>query len=85
MNFLSRRGGIGEIEYNLETEQWIELGSTFLNEKTYLPLLKLLVEIKKQNFKHISQSGHGQFVRSPPIARKVKIEKLLWFFTILHE
>ena len=34
MNFLSRRGGIGEIEYNLETEPWIELGSTFLNEKT---------------------------------------------------
>ena len=34
MNFLSRRDGIGEIEYNLETEPWIELGSTFLNEKT---------------------------------------------------
>ena len=47
MNFLSRRGGIGEIEQDLETEEWIELSSTFLNEKTYLPLLKVLVEIKK--------------------------------------
>ena len=37
MKFLSRRGDIGEIEYDLETEEWIELSSTFLNEKTYLP------------------------------------------------
>ena len=47
MNFLSRQGSIGEIEYDSETEEWIEVSSTFLNEKTYLPLLKLLVEIKK--------------------------------------
>ena len=46
MDFLTRGGGIGEIEYNLETEEWIELSSTFLNEKTYLLLLKLLVEKK---------------------------------------
>ena len=51
MNFLSRQVGIGEMEYDLETEEWIELSSTFLNEKTYLLLLKLLVEIKKQQFK----------------------------------
>ena len=47
MNFLSRCGRIGEIKYDLETEEWIELSSTFLNEKRYLLLLKLLVEIKK--------------------------------------
>ena len=80
MNFLSRQGGIGEMEYDLETEEWIELSSTFLNEKTYLPLLKLLAEIKKENFKHILQRGHGQFIRSPPIVRKVKIEKLHFFY-----
>ena len=34
MKCLSRPGGIGETEYDLETEEWIELGSTFLNEKT---------------------------------------------------
>ena len=47
-SFLSHRGGIGEIEYDVETEEWIELSSTFLNKKAYLPLLKLLVEIKRQ-------------------------------------
>ena len=44
---------MGEIEYHLETEELIELSSTFLNEKPYLLLLKLVVEIKKQRFKHI--------------------------------
>ena len=53
MNFLSRRGGIEEIEYDLETEEWIELSSRFLNTKTYLPLLKSPVQIKKQKSKHI--------------------------------
>ena len=46
MNFLSCWGGIGKIKHDLETEEWIELSSTFLNEKTYLLLLKLLVEKK---------------------------------------
>ena len=59
MNFLPLGDGIGEIEYDLETLEWIELGSTFVNEKTYLLLLKLLVEIKKQKFNHmISQRNH---------------------------
>ena len=72
MNFLSLGDGIGEIEYDLETLEWIELGSTFVNEKTYLLLLKLLVEIKKQKFNHmISQRNHWQFIRSPPIVRKI--------------
>ena len=79
INFLSHWGSFGEIKYDLETEEWIELSSTFLNEKTYLPLLKLLAEIKKQNFKRILQRGHAQFIRSPPIVRKVKIEKLHFF------
>ena len=47
MNFLSRRGGIGEIPYDLETEKEIELSSKKKKKKTYLLLLKLLVEIKK--------------------------------------
>ena len=40
-------GGIGEIEYDFETVEWIELSSTFLNEKPYL---SLLLEIKKKKF-----------------------------------
>ena len=80
INFLSCQGGIGEIEYDLETEEWIELSSTFLNEKTYLPLLKLLDEIKKQKFKHlISQRNCGQFIRSPPIVRKINKKITLVF------
>ena len=80
MKFLSRRGDIGEIEYDLETEEWIELSSTFLNEKTYLPLLKLLEGIKKQKFKHmITQRARGQFIRSSPIVRNINRKILLAF------
>ena len=87
MNFLSRQGGIGEIEYDLETEEWIELSSTFLNEKTYLPLLKLLVEIKKQKFEHmILQRNHRQFIRSPTIVRNINRKFTLFFhyFACMH-
>ena len=61
MIFLSCRGGIGEIEYDFETEEWIELSPTFLSEKPYLPSLKLLVEIKKQKYDihMISQRDRG--------------------------
>ena len=80
MIFLSRRGGIGEIKYDLEAEEWIELISTFLNEKTYLPLLILLREIKKQKFKHmISQRNREQFIRSPPIVKKINKKVILAF------
>ena len=36
MIFLSRWGVMGEIEYHLETDELIELSSTFLNEKPKL-------------------------------------------------
>ena len=45
--FSSHHEGIGEIAYDAETEEWIKLSSIFLNDKAYLPILKLLVEIKK--------------------------------------
>ena len=80
MKFLSRRGGIGEIEYDLETEEWIELSSTFLNQKTYLLLLKLLEAIKKQKFKHmITQRDRGQFISSSPIVTKINRKIILAF------
>ena len=88
MNFLSRQGSIGEIEYDSETEEWIEVSSTFLNEKTYLPLLKVLVEIKKnQKFKHmIMQRNHRQFIRSPTIVRNInrKITLVFHYFACMH-
>ena len=49
-------------------------------KKTYLSLLKLLVEIKKQKFKHmILQRNCGQFTRSPPIVRKNNRKIILVF------
>ena len=80
MNFLSCWGGIGEMEYNLETEELRELSSTFLNGKTYLLFLKLLVEIKKQKFKHmILQRNSREFIRSSPIVRKINRKITLVF------
>ena len=58
MNFLSQWGGIGEIDYDLETEEWIKLSSTFLNGKPYLQVLKLLAEIEKQKFKLMISQQH---------------------------
>ena len=58
MNFLSQWGGIGEIDYDLETEEWIKLSSTLLNGKPYLHLLKLLAEIEKQKFKLMISQQH---------------------------
>ena len=85
MNFLSRRGGIGEIEYDLETEERIELSSTFLNTKTYLPLLKSPVQIKKQKSKHImSQRNWGQSIRSPPVVRIINRKTALVFHYLAH-
>ena len=82
MSFLSHHSGIGEKEYDIGTEEWIELNSTFLNEKTYLPLLKLLIEIKKQKFKDIAiQRNRGQFLRSAPVVRKIG-RKIILFLKI---
>ena len=85
MDFLTRGGGIGEIEYNLETEEWIELSSTFLNEKTYLLFLKLLVEKKIKHM--ILQRNCGQFIRSPPIVRKInrKIALVFHYFAYIEK
>ena len=70
--FSSCRGGIGEIEYDAEAEERIELSSIFLNEKKYLPILKLLVEMKKQKLKHmIRQRNCVEFTESAPVSEKI--------------
>ena len=76
---------MGEIEYHLETEELIELSSTFLNEKPYLLLLKLVVEIKKQRFKHIIlERNRWEFLRSTPIVRKINGKITLVFHCFAH-
>ena len=36
----------GEIEYDAKTEAWIELTSSFINEKNSLPIFSLLLALK---------------------------------------
>ena len=49
MSFLSHY--MGEVEYEPETEEWVSLTSSFINKQSFLPLLRLLIELKKQPFK----------------------------------
>ena len=54
MNFLSCQGDIAEIEYNLETEERIELSSTFWEKK--IPEeenIKLLLENTKKELQFL--------------------------------
>ena len=53
---------VREVKYNPQTK-WIELTPSFMNEKTYLPFLKLLNDIKKEKIKDIiKQRNSGQFI-----------------------
>ena len=36
----------GEIVYNAKTEEWIELASSFINEKYSIPIFSLLLALK---------------------------------------
>ena len=61
------------------------MGRTKLNISKCLPLLKLLVEVKKQKFKHMKlQGNYGQFIRSPPIVRKINRKITLFFHYLAH-
>ena len=80
--------GIGEIDYDLETKDWIELKSTYLNEKTLLPLLKLLVEIKKEKFRQIYvQKNAAQFISLPSFLWTIdrKITLLFHYFALIEK
>ena len=46
MSYLSTHFA-GEIEYDAKTEEWIELASSFMNEKNFLPIFSLLLALKK--------------------------------------
>ena len=53
---------IREVEYDTQTKEWIELTSSFMNEKTNLPFFKLLNNIKKEEIKNvIKQRNSGRF------------------------
>lgn len=85
MNFISGCRGIRKIEYDVETVEQAELTSTFINEKTYLPLLELLIEIKKQTYRHVrTQRNHRQFIITYNQLLDQLIEKSRQFSIILH-
>ena len=68
MNFTTGScNAIGEIEYNKEVEEWCSLNSTFLNEKTHLLMLNLLIQMKRRTYKHmIEQRSLGQYFSLQP-------------------
>ena len=51
MSFLSHY--MGEVEYEPKTEERVSLTSWFINEQSYLPLLRLLIELKKAIFQDV--------------------------------
>ena len=68
MNFTTGScNAIGEIEYNKEVEEWCSLNSTFLNEKTHLLILNLLIQMKRRTYKYmIEQRSLGQYFGLQP-------------------
>ena len=62
MSYLSTHFA-GEIEYDAKTEEWIELGSSFINEQNSLAIFSLLY-LKKRISKEITwQRNHGLFIK----------------------
>ena len=62
---------LGEVEYDTQTKEWIELKSSLMIEKTYLPFFKLLNNIKKEKIKDvIKQRNSGKFTTSSSLLIK---------------
>ena len=68
------------MEYDADTEEWVELTSTFINQKTYLPQLNLLIELKLTYL--TSQRNQGQFLTLPLHVGKIsrKITMIFHYF-----
>ena len=49
--FLSRY--MGEIEYDPKKTDWSCLTSSYTNQQSYLPLLRLLIELKQATFQDV--------------------------------
>ena len=88
MCFISGCHGIGKIECDVETVEQAELTSTFINEKTYLPLLELLIEIKKQTYRHVMLKRNLEdFITLPPMIRSInrKITLVFHYFAYIEK
>ena len=88
MSLISGHRGTGAKEYDIETEEWEELASKFINNKIYLPLLELLIETKKQIYRHVmTQKNHRQFIKLAPIIKKInrKITLIFHYFADIEK
>ena len=56
-NLLTR---VGEVEYDFQTKEWMQLTSSFMNKKTYLPFFKLLNNIKKEKIKDVTKQRNSR-------------------------
>ena len=62
----------GEIEYDAKTEEWMELASSFVNEKNPLTIFSLLLALKKFIFQEITwQRNHRLFITIPTDIKKI--------------
>ena len=62
----------GEIEYDAKTEEWMELASSFVNEKNPLTIFSLLLALKKFIFQEITwQRNHRLFIIIPTDIKKI--------------
>ena len=59
------------------------MASSYINQQSYLPLLRLLIQLKKQSL----QRNRGQFLTIEPIIKRSnrKIKRLFHFFTEIQK
>ena len=81
MNFIpSGCKAIEGTEYDKEIEGWCALNSIFLNEKTHLLILNLLIQMKRQTNKYmVEQRTRGKcFTLQPSISESGRKITLLF-------
>ena len=47
--------GVGQIEYDAETESWIKVTTTFINQKASLTIFNLMMGLKKIIYCYITK------------------------------
>ena len=47
--------GVGQIEYDAETESWIKVTTTFINQKASLTIFNLIMGLKKIIYCYITK------------------------------
>ena len=70
---------MGEVEYEPGREEWVSVTSSFINEQSYLPLLRL-IELKKTTFQDVKiKRNCGQVITITLIVKKLNRKITLLF------